>query len=78
MFKNYLTNSDFRYEYIDKQPFVKKRSHYPDFVVEKNNDIYVCEVKSQTDDYDYSKTQELEEAYQEYSRLNDYHYLLLR
>lgn len=78
LFKNYLTNSDFRYEYIDKQPFVKKRSHYPDFVVEKNNDIYVCEVKSQTDDYDYSKTQELEEAYQEYSRLNDYHYLLLR
>lgn len=76
--KNYLTNSDFRYEYIDKKPFLKKRSHYPDFVIENNNNIYICEIKSKNNDYDSIKTNELEEAYLEYSKIRDYHFLLLK
>ncbi|MBO6094912.1 hypothetical protein J6P11_02695 [bacterium] len=78
LLKNYLNNSNFRYEYIDKQPLEKKRSHYPDFVIEYNDNIYVCEIKSETMDYDENKTSELEKAYLEYSKFNSYHYLLIK
>lgn len=78
LLKNYLNNSNFRYEYIDKQPLEKKRSHYPDFVIEYNDNIYVCEIKSETLDYDENKTSELEKAYLEYSKFNSYHYLLIK
>ncbi|MBO6042628.1 hypothetical protein J6P52_05815 [bacterium] len=76
LLRNYLNNSSFKYEYIDKQPCIKKRVHYPDFIIEKNNNIYVCEIKSDND-YDAIKTEELKKAYKEYSTLNDYHYLIL-
>ena len=78
LLKNYLNNSNFRYEYIDKQPLEKKRSHYPDFVIEYNDNIYVCEIKSEKLDYDENKTSELEKAYLEYSKFNSYHYLLIK
>ncbi|MBR4486309.1 hypothetical protein IKS57_02975 [bacterium] len=79
LLRNYLNNSEFRYEYKYKygQSLYKKRVHYPDFIVENNNDIYICEIKSQLD-YDKTKTEELEKAYLEYSKLNNYHYLILK
>ena len=78
LLKNYLNNSTFRYEYIDKQPLEKKRSHFPDFIIEYNDETYVCEIKSDTMDYDENKTNELENAYLEYSNINKYHYLIIK
>ena len=78
LLKNYLNNSNFRYEYIDKQPTTRKRAHYPDFVIEHNDKIYICEIKSENLDYDPKKTEELRKAYEAYSKLNNYHYLLFK
>ena len=78
LLKNYLNNSNFRYEYIDKQPTTRKRAHYPDFVIEHNDNIYICEIKSENLDYDPKKTEELRKAYEAYSKLNNYHYLLFK
>ena len=77
-FKNYINNSNFRYEYIDEQPLKTKRSHYPDFIIERNNEIYVCELKSLINDYDSVKTEELEKAYKEYSLKSKYHYVIVK
>lgn len=83
--KNYLDNSDLKFEYIlkDAEGFAKKARGYPDFILncedeQLNRHVYFVEIKSLDNDYDPAKTQSLIQAYKEYSMYLPYHFVLMK